>query len=374
MDHELKSALDGLVGTANESMNALTERMDRIETKQGRPGAAGVGGMRGDLLAEHKALATFARSGDDTRLKGFQNSMSVGDDTGGGYLTLPAFSTEIQTKLFNVSPIRSLCRVVVMGSGDAFVEPTDMSDADANWVGEQETRSETSAGNIGLNSIPLDEASALVRCTSRLLDDSQFDISKWLTDKLVARFARLEGASFALGNGVKQPKGFLSYDSATGGDSSRAAKTFQYFPSGAATSITADSLMDMYWGLRAPYRGAPGVSWVMSSACGNAIDTLKNGEGEYLFRASLASGVPPTLLGLPINFDENMGAPTVSGAYPIALACWPRAYIIIERPGVKFLRDPYSAKPYTLFYMLRRVGAQSSGDFDSLKLMKVGTA
>ena len=344
--------------------------MDKIETKQGRPGSVGGGAMRGDLLAEHKALATFVRSGSDG---GFKN-LSTGSDVDGGYLTLPAFSTEIQTKLFNVSPIRSLCRVVIMGAGDAFVEPVDVSDADCNWVGEQETRSETNAGSIGLNSIPLTEASALVRCTARLVDDSSFNISQWLTDKLVARFARLEGTAFALGNGVKSPKGFLTYDTATADDSSRAAKTYQYFPSGAATSITADAIMDLYWGLRAPYRGAPGVSWVMSSATGNAIDHLKTGDGEYLFCASLAAGVPPTLLGLPINFVENMGAPNVSGAFPIALACWPKAYVIIERPGVKFLRDPYSAKPYILFYMLRRVGGQASGDFDALKLMKVGTA
>ncbi|WIG51581.1 MAG: phage major capsid protein [Afipia sp.] len=42
---------------------------------------------------------------------------------------------------------------------------------------------------------------------------------------------------------------------------------------------------------------------------------------------------------------------------------------IVDRVGVRVLRDPYSAKPYVLFYTTKRVGGGVQ-DFDAIKLVK----
>ena len=47
------------------------------------------------------------------------------------------------------------------------------------------------------------------------------------------------------------------------------------------------------------------------------------------------------------------------------------AYLIVDRVGVRVLRDPYSAKPYVLFYTTKRVGGGIQ-DFDAIKLLKFG--
>src|SRR5258708_1475611 len=73
----------------------LDDALAKLEAKAGRPGAAAndnVGGPRAAndnkaaLGAEHKAFATFLRTGDNTEWK----AMSVGDSTQGGYFESPA--------------------------------------------------------------------------------------------------------------------------------------------------------------------------------------------------------------------------------------------------------------------------------------------
>jgi HK97 family phage major capsid protein len=53
----------------------------------------------------------------------------------------------------------------------------------------------------------------------------------------------------------------------------------------------------------------------------------------------------------------------------IAFGDFRRGYLIVDRAGVRVLRDPYSAKPYVLFYTTKRVGGGVQ-DFDAIKLLK----
>jgi HK97 family phage major capsid protein len=61
----------------------------------------------------------------------------------------------------------------------------------------------------------------------------------------------------------------------------------------------------------------------------------------------------------------NIGA----NSHSIAFGDFKRGYLIVDRIGVNVLRDPYSAKPYVLFYTTKRVGGGVQ-DFDAIKLMK----
>jgi HK97 family phage major capsid protein len=58
-----------------------------------------------------------------------------------------------------------------------------------------------------------------------------------------------------------------------------------------------------------------------------------------------------------------------SNAYAIAFGDFKRGYLIVDRIGVRVLRDPYSAKPYVLFYTTKRVGGGVQ-NFEAIKLMK----
>jgi len=53
----------------------------------------------------------------------------------------------------------------------------------------------------------------------------------------------------------------------------------------------------------------------------------------------------------------------------IAFGDFAAGYTVAERPDLRILRDPFSAKPHVLFYATKRVGGDVS-DFAAIKLLK----
>ncbi len=84
------------------------------------------------------------------------------------------------------------------------------------------------------------------------------------------------------------------------------------------------------------------------------------------------AGQPASLMNFPIAESEDM--PDIgSDTFAVAFGDFRRGYLIVDRLGVRVLRDPYSAKPYVLFYTTKRVGGGVQ-DYDAIKLLKFGTA
>ncbi len=95
---------------------------------------------------------------------------------------------------------------------------------------------------------------------------------------------------------------------------------------------------------------------------------FKDADGNYLWQPSLQAGVPATLLGYPVTEAEDMPDINV-GSVSIAFGDFERGYLIVDRVGLRVLRDPYSAKPYVLFYTTKRVGGGVQ-DFDAIKVLR----
>jgi HK97 family phage major capsid protein len=366
---EVKGAQDKL----RKDLDTEKKEREELELRMTRPGAGGdVPGEinHAKLGEERKAIGAFARTGDDGEMK----AMSVGSDPDGGYLVLPQVSMTLQKKIFDLDPIRQIARIetIGMGSGDAFEEPWDTSDVDAIWVGETAGRSETTGPQVGKIRVPLNEIYALIKASQRLIDDSQFDIGAWIENKMADKFARSEGTAFISGDGMNKSRGFLTGPTPVStGDATRAQGTLQYVATGGtsdfAGSNPADVLRTAFWTLRAPYRA--NASWVMNSDTASKIDKFKetttNG---YLWRPGLSAADVPTILGKPVVICESM--PSVgTDAFPIAFGDFRQGYLIVDRPGIKLLRDPYTAKPYVLFYAYRRTGG-GLANTEAIKLIK----
>lgn len=352
---------------ANMEAKMAEERKEReeLESRLNRGGLS-VPGAKSFDPAERKAVAAFVRKGDDSELK----AMSVGSDPDGGFIVIPQMADAIMDKLREVSPLGGLARRVTMGPGDSFEEPQEDGDTGAEWTGETSTRSPTTSPTLKMFKVPLEECTATVRVTQKLLDDTGFDLGAWIEGRIADRFARLEGAAFVTGNGALKPRGITTYDVSTDDDSTRADNTLEYVASGAsgafAGSEPEDKLVDLVYSLRAPYRA--NASWLMNRATAGLVRKMKDAQDRFLWTDSLAAGEPAMLLGFPVYLDEEM--PTIAAnSLSIAFGDFTRGYTVIERPGIKMLRDPFSAKPHVDFYATRRVGG-GVADFDAIKLMK----
>jgi HK97 family phage major capsid protein len=347
---EVKAALGELTSVTTVALAELKARLDGIEKRANRPPlSSGTGASSGDGAAEYKALSTFVRSGDETEMK----ALSAGSNVDGGYLVHPVISAAMTKRIFDLTPMRRLARLVSIGAGGSFEEPIDVQETGATWVGETDARPATTTPQFGLLTIACEELYALQTVTQRLVDDASIDVGVWVEGKIADKFARSEGTATINGDGVKKPKGILTYPTAATPDLTRSWGTLQHILSGAAGAITADALKDLVWSLRAPYR--QGASWLMNSTTANAIDKLKDANGDYLWRAGMTAGAPPSLLGYPVEFSEDM-PDIAANALALAFGNFQLGYTIVDKPGVRYLRDPYSSKPNLLFYAYRRTG------------------
>lgn len=353
---------------ALEEERAEREALELRLSRGGLEGGGGGGGKSATAAIERKALAAYAKTGSEAELK----AMSVGSDPDGGYVVTAAMAAAIRNKLRDQSPIAALARRVTVTTGDAWAEPFERGDTGATWVGEPQARPATDSPNLGLFTVPLREVYALVPVTQKLLDTGPETLGAWLEGRIAEKFARTEGAAYVSGDGVARPRGFLSHSTAATGDSTRTEGVLQYVPSGAsgaflaAASYPGDSIINLVYSLRAPYR--PGAVFLMNSLTAGAVRKLKDVDGRYLWSDSLTAGQPPLLAGYPVMTAEDM--PDIAAdSYSIAFGNFEAGYTIAEAPGVRFMRDPYSDKPNVGFYAYRRVGG-GVADFDAIKLMK----
>ncbi len=208
--------------------------------------------------------------------------------------------------------------------------------------------------------------------TATLLDDSAVNIDEWLAGEVEAVFAEQEGTAFVTGDGDKKPTGFLSYT--TVAEASWAWTKLGYIVTGVdgdwPAANESDKLVDLVYALKAGYR--QNGTWVMNRSTQAAIRKLKDDSNNYIWQPAAVPGASASLMNFPIAESEDM--PDIgSDEFAVAFGDFRRGYLIVDRVGVRVLRDPYSAKPYVLFYTTKRVGGGVQ-DFDAIKLLKFGTA
>ncbi len=229
-------------------------------------------------------------------------------------------------------------------------------------------REETDAPALTVVEFPTMELYAMPAATQMLLDDSQINIERWLADEVQTVFAEQEGYAFVRGNGTTQPKGFLSYTNVA--DGSWEWTKLGYVASGAdgafAASDPADKLLDLAYAPKQAYRA--NGRWVMNRKTEAAIRKFKDSDHNYIWQPGAAAGQPATIFGYPVTEVEDM-PDIASNTFSIAFGDFARGYLIVDRIGVRVLRDPYSAKPYVLFYTTKRVGGGVQ-NFEAIKLMK----
>ena len=375
---ETKGGADPLLTEKVEKINAeisqiaaLKKQIEHVETVAGRGGFGGGHSGLDQAKAEYKAaFEKWFRKGVEGNLSqlAVQASASTLDDTAGGFLVPEEMAATIDRIAGVTSAMRRLASVMSIGT-DTYKKLVNQGGATSGWVGEKSARDETATPTLAEIAINTKEIYAMPAATQTLLDDSSVDIAAWLGNEVAIEFAEEEGQAFIKGNGVDKPKGLEAYS--TVANASYAWGKIGYIASGAASTFTnADKLFDLQHALKPIYRN--GASFLMNDNTLLNIRKFKDGEGNYLWRPGLLEGAPDTLLGKPVEIDDNV-ADIGQNTYPIYFANFKRAYLIIDRLGIRVLRDPYSSKPYILFYTTKRVGG-GIVMYEAIKTLKVATS
>ncbi|MBM3605835.1 MAG: phage major capsid protein [Alphaproteobacteria bacterium] len=374
MPADLRGAMMGFVNELKgfrediqTKLNAQEERMTMIDRKTAIRGRAPLSAAAETEAPHQKAFNAYLRCGDDDGLRGLvveEKALSIASD--GGFLAAPKVAETVQNVLHSSTSLRKLANVVTIESAvyEVLVERGEMG---AGWATEA-TATESANSVLDRISIPVHELSAMPKASQRLLDDAAFDVESWLAERIANKFARSEAGAFIRGDGVDKPRGILSYPTAANATATNAQIGFVQTGNLGDFTATApmDCLIDLIYALGAEYRA--NASFLMNSKTAARLRKMKDADGRFLWSDALNVGQVPQLLGYPVMVSEDM-PDMAANSFSIAFGDFRSGYTVVERPDLRVLRDPFSAKPHVLFYATKRVGGGVT-DFRAIKLLR----
>lgn len=373
VDSKLAKVSEELLAKLDESQKANAEMLAKMQ----RP-MSGESAEKEVELKNSAAFNQFLKKGagstaadfaDYLNQKGMERelkALSVNSDVDGGFLVLPTFGGVINTRVFETSPLRQLATVVTINS-DQWEAVLDNDEASCGWVGEESARTDTNTPTFDKRIIPVHEIYAQPVATQKMLDDGIVNIEQWLAGKVSDKFARTEATAFVSGNGVAQPFGILTNTTTS---TSYDGRNVQVINSGTSATVTYAGLASLQNGLKEFYQ--TNAVWLMQRATFGSVMQIKtgiSGDNRPIFNMMYDknTGLPvANMLGRPVMFAADMPA-VATDAKAIAYGDFRAAYTIVDRSGIRVLRDPYTNKPFVKFYSTKRVG----GDVVNAEAIKI---
>jgi HK97 family phage major capsid protein len=354
----------------DRALDDTKQRMDQLALKARRPALAGQDEAKAEAGgSEHaRAFHAYMRTGDAQGLKLIEEkALSSGSGPDGGFLVPVPQERELLRRMAMISPIRSLATVREI-SGNQLKKAFSTTGPASGWVNETAARPQTNSQTLADLTFPAMELYAMPSATQTLLDDGAVDIEAWINDEIETVFAEKEGQAFITGDGIDKPKGILGY--ATVPNATWTWGNVGYLATGVAGGFPAsnpsDILIDLAYAVKAPYR--QNGTFIMSRSTQATVRKFKDSQGNYLWQPPVALGSGATFMNFPIVESEDM--PNVAAnSLSVAFGDFKRGYLVVDRMGMRVLRDPYTAKPYVLFYTTKRVGGGVQ-DFEAYKVLK----
>jgi HK97 family phage major capsid protein len=354
-------------------LEAVQAEQDKLKAVLERPGFGGAdkGAEDEKTKAERQAFNVFARKGERAMTPEERKSLTTDVDPAGGFLIPQVIAGTINGHIFETSPIRQVANVITT-SNKSLTWLLDDQEAAASWAGEGDSpytpNSESAAPNLGQIEITARKLEAYPQISLELLQDAAFNVDGWLAGKVADKFGRTENTAFVNGNGVKQPRGFMTYQNYTSpGVYQRSA--IEQIANGSTSAVKETGLIALQNSLLENYQ--PNATWLMQRATFGGILQL-NGSTFFRFlnlQPAMAGDSRPVLqlLGAPVRWAADM--PTVSsGTLPIAYGDFKSGYTIMDRLGISVMADPYTRPGFMKYYTTKRTGGDVT-NFEAIKLM-----
>lgn len=378
---QLQQGVQAMRQQVESGLGEHTEQIDNLITSM----AALQASVTGEVIGSPSGLGASAitasvRSAMIDHMRGVSAAMEIGSGPDGGYAVPTQIDGTVMRLLRQTSPLRRLATQVTLGTGaGSWRKIVTAVGGGSRWAHELEERQETATPKLGAVEITPEEIYAIPEVTNHVLDDASFNLEAFLRDDVTEEFGLGESLAFIAGDGVKQPLGFLRRPTSAAADAAREFGTYQHVNTGVAGDFADDedggfqsNLIDLIFTLRAPYRRGDGVAWMMNSLTASKVMKFRDADGRLIWTNGLSAGDPDRLLGYPVEIDENM--PDIgAGANAVAFGNWRRGYAIVDRPGLKLIRDSVTKKGWTKLYFSRRVGGAPL-DTNAIKFLRFAAA
>lgn len=335
------------VDNINADITRLQAAVDQANTQMAAFQMGG--GSAGSGVADAEYTESFRahfRKGE------VQAALNKGADNEGGYLAPVEWDRTITDRLVILSDMRQLATVQPC-SGAGLTKLFNMGGTASGWVGEAAPRPQTGTAQFAVLGFGWGEIYANPAATQQLLDDAEIDLEAWLAGEVETEFAKQEGDAFWSGDGVNKPFGILTYVDGGANAAKHPFGAIKAVNSGLAAGINGDSILDLVYDL--PSAFTAGAKFSMNRKTQGVVRKLKDAQGNYLWQPSLVAGQPSTLAGFAVQ-DVAAVPDVAANAIAMLFGDFKQTYTVYDRKGVRVLRDPYTNKPYVMFYTTKRVG------------------
>lgn len=368
---EKHQSVDVLV---NDKVDRINKAVDELMIEVRRPALNGLDPERPAAQhdTEYKAFQSFLRNGQAKAGDGVElRAISGAQNTSGGYLVPDVINQEILRYIKLASPLRQLAEVISVSRGRDYKKIITDEELTTKWVGEIGARSATDTPDFTEVEITIHEQYANACVSPTLLTDSVVDINQWLIQAIRDSMANLEDAAFVNGSGVNQPHGFLKHPVETNGTPAWGRLTA--VKSGVSDNISTTDygakFIDMVFSLPSKYRRNAHV--MMNRATQAKIRKIRDEAKQYIWLPPATPKGNSNFLGFPVMENENM--PNISAnSIPVAIGDFKAGYLIVDRKDAEVIRDPYSSKPYVLYYTTRRVGGAVQ-NYDAFRVLRIAS-
>lgn len=348
-DTLFNTKLDAINATMSNLEEALDQQAKLIAAS--RLGAGAPGDMEPTDPEYLNAFKLFMRKGEAAGGE-VMAAMTVGTSTEGGYLAPVEWDRTITNKLKQRSPIRENAQVISI-SGNGFSRVYNDGVIGSGWVGETAARPATTTPGLTSLTFNTGELYANPAITQQALDDVALDLEEWLASQVDGEFAIQENIAFLSGNGTNKPIGILNYVTGGANAATHPFGAITGITAAGATAVTSDEIVDLVYSLPSERNG--NAKFFLNRSSLAKLRKLKDGQGNYLWQPTYVAGQPSTLQGYPVI--EVPGMPNMTtGLVSILFGDMEMTYLVIDRVGIRVLRDPFTNKPYVHFYTTKRVG------------------
>ena len=334
----------------SNSMNEQKNKINQLEASLARPDI--FNSFKAEDNEYKSALNLYLKKGMEEGISNLEVkrdlTTSLGDGTSfGGYLLNPSIQKMILDRISEICVMRKICSVQEISTSS--LDVLDNTNFTPSWIAENGTITDSDNPVFSKKTITTHDLVAQPRVSQRLLDDSAIDIESWLAYQLSEDFAYAEENAFLNGTGLtaNQPTGILSY----AGTDANSIETIT--SSNGTKQFDENDILELYYSLKEQY--VANSSFLMSRSAIQEIRKLKDPiSGQYLWNPSLLSGKDDTILGCPVY--QSALLPAISANSTSIILGDFKEYQIVDRIGIRILRDPYTSKPYIRFYTTKRVG------------------
>lgn len=297
-------------------------------------------------------------------------TLSVGVNSTGGYFVPIDPLRKITERVFETSPMRQIASVITTAN-EAVTIGIDDEQPSSGWVCEYEERTSTTTPGLGELEISTHEQWAYPDATQKMIEDAAFNVDNWLEMKIGNRFGRDQNEAFVSGDGNKKPRGWNTLAEWTNNEKYE-RNALASLISNTASTFDGDDLIDLQSLLLEPYQA--GAVWAMHRRIWASTVKLKNTTGDYLINPMLVfQGTQPQLLGAPVVMMGDMASTIADGGFPVAYGNFHEGYTIVDRIGIRIIRDEITRPGFVKFHARQRVGGDVT-DFQALKRLKIKAA